>query len=132
MAYRAALAVENARAYRQVQAANRAKDEFLATLSHELRTPLNAVLGWARMLRGGAVSKDKMARAFEVVERNALAQLDLVEDLLDLSRVITGKFRLDVQPVNLTRPSTPRWRRFSRRPPRRASRSRSTLVPTRA
>jgi PAS domain S-box-containing protein len=102
MAYRAALAVENARAYRQVQAANRAKDEFLATLSHELRTPLNAVLGWARMLRGGAVSKEKMARAFEVVERNALAQLDLVEDLLDLSRVITGKFRLDVQPVNLT------------------------------
>ena len=102
MAYRAALAVENARAYRQVQAANRAKDEFLATLSHELRTPLNAVLGWARMLRGGAVSKEKMARAFEVVERNALAQLDLVEDLLDLSRVITGKFRLDVQPVNLS------------------------------
>jgi len=102
MAYRAALAVENARAYRQVQAANRAKDEFLATLSHELRTPLNAVLGWARMLRGGAVSKEKMARAFEVVERNALAQLDLVEDLLDLSRVITGKFRLDIQPVNLT------------------------------
>jgi len=102
MAYRAALAVENARAYRQVQAANRAKDEFLATLSHELRTPLNAVLGWARMLRGGAVSKEKMDRAFEVVERNALAQLDLVEDLLDLSRVITGKFRLDVQPVNLT------------------------------
>jgi PAS domain S-box-containing protein len=102
MAYRAALAVENARAYRQVQAANRAKDEFLATLSHELRTPLNAVLGWARMLRGGAVSQEKMARAFEVVERNALAQLDLVEDLLDLSRVITGKFRLDVQPVSLT------------------------------
>jgi len=102
MAYRAALAVENARAYRQVSAANRAKDEFLATLSHELRTPLNAVLGWARMLRGGAVSKEKMARAFEVVERNALAQLDLVEDLLDLSRVITGKFRLDVQAVNLT------------------------------
>ncbi len=102
MAYRAALAVENARAYRQVQAANRAKDEFLATLSHELRTPLNAVLGWARMLRGGAVSPEKMARAYEVVERNALAQLDLVEDLLDLSRVITGKFRLDVQPVNLT------------------------------
>ena len=102
MAYRAALAVENARAYRQVQAANRAKDEFLATLSHELRTPLNAVLGWARMLRGGAVSQEKMSRAFEVVERNALAQLDLVEDLLDLSRVITGKFRLDVQPVNLT------------------------------
>ena len=100
--YRAALAVENARAYRQVHAANRAKDEFLATLSHELRTPLNAVLGWARMLRSGAVGSEKMPRAFEVIERNALAQLDLVEDLLDLSRVITGKFRLDVQPLNLT------------------------------
>jgi signal transduction histidine kinase/ActR/RegA family two-component response regulator len=102
LAYRSALAVENARAYRQANAANRTKDEFLATLSHELRTPLNAVLGWTRMLRAGAVSGPKMARAFEVIERNAVAQLDLVEDLLDLSRIITGKFRLDVQPVRLS------------------------------
>ena len=103
LAYRSALAVENARAYRQANAANRTKDEFLAMLSHELRTPLNAVLGWTRMLRAGSVSgPTKMARAFEVIERNALAQLDLVEDLLDLSRIITGKFRLDVQPVRLS------------------------------
>jgi signal transduction histidine kinase/ActR/RegA family two-component response regulator len=102
VAYRSALAVENARAYRQANIANRAKDEFLATLSHELRTPLNAVLGWTRMLRAGAVSGVKMTRAFEVIERNAVAQLDLVEDLLDLSRIIRGKFRLDVQPVRFS------------------------------
>ena len=93
LAYRAALAVENARAYGQVNAANRAKDDFLATLSHELRTPLNAVLGWARMLRAGTIGPAKMPRAFEVIERNATAQLDLVEDLLDLSRIITGARR---------------------------------------
>jgi PAS domain S-box-containing protein len=101
VAYRAALAVENARAYRHANAANRAKDEFLATLSHELRTPLNAVLGWARMLRAGSLPPSKMNRAFEVIERNAVAQLDLVEDMLDMSRIITGKFRLDVVPVDL-------------------------------
>jgi signal transduction histidine kinase/ActR/RegA family two-component response regulator len=101
VAYRSALAVENARAYAQVNAANRAKDEFLATLSHELRTPLNAVLGWSRMLRDGTISAGKMPRALEVIERNAIAQLDLVEDLLDLSRIITGKFRLNVAPVDL-------------------------------
>jgi signal transduction histidine kinase len=101
LAYRAALAVENARAYHEANAANRAKDEFLAMLSHELRTPLNAVLGWTRMLRTGSVTPAKMSRAFQVIERNAVAQLDLVEDLLDLSRIITGKFRLDVQPVPL-------------------------------
>ena len=101
VAYRSALAVENARAYAQVNAANRAKDEFLATLSHELRTPLNAVLGWTRMLREGTISAGKSPRALEVIERNAVAQLDLVEDLLDLSRIITGKFRLDIAPVDL-------------------------------
>jgi signal transduction histidine kinase len=102
VAYRSALAVENARAYRQANTANRAKDEFLATLSHELRTPLNAVLGWARMLKSGSLSAGKMPRAFEVIERNAVAQLDLVEDLLDLSRIITGKFRLDVTSIDLS------------------------------
>ena len=101
VADRSALAVENARAYAQVNAANRAKDEFLATLSHELRTPLNAVLGWSRMLREGTISAGKIPRALEVIERNAVAQLDLVEDLLDLSRIITGKFRLNVAPVDL-------------------------------
>ena len=101
VAYRSALAVENARAYKQVNAVNRAKDEFLATLSHELRTPLNAVLGWARMLRDGTISPGKTPRALEVIERNAVAQLGLVEDLLDLSRIITGKFRLNIAPVDL-------------------------------
>ena len=101
VAERSALAVENARAYAQVNAANRAKDEFLATLSHELRTPLNAVLGWTRMLREGTIAAGKSERALEVIERNAVAQLDLVEDLLDLSRIITGKFRLTVAPVDL-------------------------------
>jgi PAS domain S-box-containing protein len=101
VAYRAALAVENARAHRQAYAANRAKDEFLATLSHELRTPLNAVLGWVRMLRAGSLSAPKRDRAFEVIERNAIAQQHLVEDLLDLSRIITGKFKLDIQPLDL-------------------------------
>ena len=101
VAYRAALAVENARAYQQASSANRAKDEFLATLSHELRTPLNAVLGWVRMVRAGTLDPDKLSRALEIIERNAVAQLHLVEDLLDLSRIITGKFQLSIAPVNL-------------------------------
>jgi PAS domain S-box-containing protein len=101
VAYRSALAVENARVYAQASTANRVKDEFLATLSHELRTPLNAVLGWVRMLRAGAVVEAKVPRALEVIEHNAGAQLRLVEDLLDLSRIITGKFRLEIQPVHL-------------------------------
>jgi signal transduction histidine kinase len=102
IAYRSALAVDNARAYRQANAANRAKDEFLATLSLELRTPLNAVLGWTHMLRGGTLSGPKMTRAFEVIERNAMAQLALIEDLLDLSRIIRGKLQLDAQPMRLS------------------------------
>jgi signal transduction histidine kinase/ActR/RegA family two-component response regulator len=102
VAYRSAIAVDNARAYARANAANRAKDEFLAMLSHELRTPLNAVLGWIRMLRSGSVSAGKVPRAYEVIEHNASAQLRLVEDLLDLSRIITGKFRLDVSPVHVS------------------------------
>jgi len=101
VAYRIALAIENARAREQANIANRAKDEFLATLSHEMRTPLNAVLGWVRMLRAGTLGSEKTVRAFEVIERNAIAQLRLVEDLLDLSRIITGKLRLDVAALNL-------------------------------
>jgi PAS domain S-box-containing protein len=90
------------KAYRQARAANRAKDEFLATLSHELRTPLNAVLGWTRMLRTGTVAPERIGRAIEVIERNANAQLRLVEDMLDLSRIITGKLRLEVKPTHLS------------------------------
>ncbi len=93
---------EATRAYSQASEANRAKDEFLATLSHELRTPLNAVLGWARMLRSGGMGPDRTERALEVIERNAEAQLRLVEDMLDLSRIITGNLRLDVQPTRIS------------------------------
>jgi len=83
------------------EAANRAKDEFLAVLSHELRTPLNAVYGWARMLRNRQISGERAERALEAIERNANAQVQLIDDLLDVSRVVTGKMRLDVRPVDL-------------------------------
>ncbi|MEG4507524.1 ATP-binding protein [Microcoleus sp. F6_B4] len=83
------------------EAANRAKDEFLSILSHELRTPLNAILGWSTMLRQKNLSEDKVARALETIERNAKSQAQLIEDILDISRIITGKLRLRVRPVNL-------------------------------
>jgi signal transduction histidine kinase/ActR/RegA family two-component response regulator len=79
----------------------RTKDEFLATLSHELRTPLNAVLGWSQLLRAGKMGPNDLARGLEVIERNARAQAKLVEDLLDMSRIISGKARLDVRSVDL-------------------------------
>jgi len=81
--------------------AGRAKDQFLAVLSHELRTPLNAVYGWARMLREGQVSGDTTQKALDAIIRNANAQVQLIDDLLDVSRVITGKMRLDVRLVDL-------------------------------
>jgi signal transduction histidine kinase/ActR/RegA family two-component response regulator len=81
--------------------ANRLKDEFLATLSHELRTPLNAVLGWTRVLRATSVSPATQARALESIERNARAQARLIEDLLEVSRIVTGKLRLQVRPTDL-------------------------------
>jgi CheY-like chemotaxis protein len=77
------------------------KDEFLATLSHELRTPLNAVLGWATILRTESGSPQILEQGIEVIERNARAQAQLIEELLDMSRVLNGKLRLDVQPVDL-------------------------------
>ena len=80
---------------------NRVKDQFLATLSHELRTPINAVLGWTQMLRAGIVQGERAKAALETIERNAMAQQRLTEDLLDVSRIITGKFRLDLQPVDM-------------------------------
>ena len=82
-----------------LQVASRAKDEFLATLSHELRTPLNAILGWTRMLRLGHLEESRRVTALEVIERNARAQVQLIEDLLDVSRIITGKLRLDMKPI---------------------------------
>jgi signal transduction histidine kinase len=88
-------------ARRKAEEANRLKDEFLATVSHELRTPLNAILGWATMLRRGQLDAENSQQAVEIIERNARAQVQLVEDLLDVSRIITGKLRLDVELVDL-------------------------------
>ena len=85
----------------EAEAANRTKDEFLATMSHELRTPMTAILGWAQMLRSRTLGEADFERALEIVERNAQAQNKLIEDLLDISRIITGKLRLDVRPVDL-------------------------------
>ncbi|WP_254511460.1 PAS domain S-box protein [Anatilimnocola floriformis] len=86
----------------EAERVSRMKDEFLATLSHELRTPLNSILGWATILRsGGATTPNEMEQGIEIIERNARAQAQLIEELLDMSRVINGKLRLDVQPVDL-------------------------------
>jgi PAS domain S-box-containing protein len=101
LARRAALAVENARLYREAQEVNRLKDEFLATLSHELRTPLTAVLGWTRLLGTGQLDEATGKRALETIERNALSQVQLIDDILDVSRVIRGKLRLNVRSTDL-------------------------------
>jgi signal transduction histidine kinase/ActR/RegA family two-component response regulator len=85
----------------ELREANRLKDEFLATLSHELRTPLNAILGWTKLLRAGALPPASIDRALEKVERNAQAQARLVEDLLEVSRIASGKLRLDLRPIDL-------------------------------
>jgi signal transduction histidine kinase/ActR/RegA family two-component response regulator len=85
----------------EAEAANRMKDEFLATVSHELRTPLNAIMGWSHMLRGGRLDPVTVERALETIDRNARCQAQLVEDILDVSRMITGKLRLDIEPVDV-------------------------------
>ena len=85
----------------QAEEANRVKDEFLATLSHELRTPLTAILGWAHMLKSGGLDEATARHAVETVERNALAQRQLVEDVLDVSRIVTGNLRIEQSAVNL-------------------------------
>jgi PAS domain S-box-containing protein len=101
VASRAALMVDNARAYEALRRASGVKDEFLATLSHELRTPLNAILGYAHMLRAGMLPPDKLPRTFETIERNTMSLAKMVEDILDVSRVVSGKMRLNMQPVEL-------------------------------
>jgi signal transduction histidine kinase/ActR/RegA family two-component response regulator len=123
LARRCALAVDNARLYREAQealhareealtreqearreaeVANKVKDEFLATVSHELRTPLTAMLGWLRLLRSGKLNDRDTSRAIETIERNAKVQTQLIEDLLDVSRIITGKIHLDTRQVILS------------------------------
>jgi signal transduction histidine kinase len=100
---RARLLVLEQAARKQAEEANRMKDEFLATLSHELRTPLNAILGWVQVLRTGKLDEAAAARSLETIERNARAQAQLIADLLDVSRIITGKLRLESKPVELHR-----------------------------
>ena len=82
--------------------ASRTKDEFLATLSHEIRTPLNAILGWATLLRSGRSTAKAAEQGLEIIERNARLQAQMIEDLLDMSRIVSGKLRLDVQRIDLT------------------------------
>lgn len=94
------LASERA-ARERAEAASRAKDEFVAMISHEIRSPLNAILGWSQVLRKGALDKTATANALESIERNARAQAQLVSDLLDISRVITGKLRINARPVDI-------------------------------
>lgn len=115
LARRASLAIENAQLYQAAQqdratseaarsaaeAANRIKDEFLAVLSHELRSPLNPILGWTRLLRNKQLDSSKTEQALETIERNAKLQAQLIEDLLDVSRILQGKMTLNIAPVNL-------------------------------
>ncbi len=101
LARRASVAVENASLYREATEASQLKDEFLATLSHELRTPLTAVLGWATLLRTRQDDPAQVSKGLATIERNARVQAQLIDDLLDLSRIVTGKLRLEVQPVEV-------------------------------
>ena len=122
IAAQAAVAIDNARLYERVrkasaereasleaeraarteaERASRVKDEFLATLSHELRTPLNAILGWAQILRAKETADADLAEGLDVIERNTRVQTQLIEDLLDMSRIVSGKIRLDVQQVDV-------------------------------
>ncbi|HEY6802361.1 MAG TPA: ATP-binding protein [Pyrinomonadaceae bacterium] len=106
VADRIALAIERISLYErersaraQAEEANRLKDQFLATVSHELRTPLNAILGWARMLTSGRIDEETAKHALEVIERNARVQAQLIDDLLDVSRIISGKLHLNISPI---------------------------------
>ena len=98
---RAQLLVQEQKARAEAEKLNRLKDEFLSTVSHELRTPLNAILGWSHILRTNKIDEVRMNRALETIERNARSQAQLIDDLLDISRIITGKIRLNVQTVEL-------------------------------
>jgi signal transduction histidine kinase len=101
LARRAAMAIDNARLYHEAQQANRLKDEFLTTVSHELRTPLAAIMNWVSTLRQGRLSPERAARALEVVHRAGEAQARLIEDILDASRAVSGKLRLELREVHL-------------------------------
>jgi signal transduction histidine kinase len=98
---RAAIAIDNAQLYRAAVEASNAKDEFLATVSHELRTPMTATLGWVRMLHLGHFDPETQKTALDAIERSTRAQAKLIEDILDVSSIVLGKFRLDLEPVDL-------------------------------
>jgi PAS domain S-box-containing protein len=108
LAHRCATAIDNARRYaseqearQSAEVASRAKDEFLAVVSHELRTPLNAILGWAKMLRRSPRNEERQTKGLETIERNSIAMAQVIEDLLDMSRVMSGQMRLELQPVDV-------------------------------
>ena len=98
----AALAAENERRYREAEAQNRAKDNFLATLSHELRTPMTSILGWVQFLRTGEYSNEELREALQMIENSARLQKRLIDDMLDVSRIILGKFQVDLRPTHLS------------------------------
>ena len=97
----AALAAENERRYRESEAQNRAKDNFLATLSHELRTPMTSILGWVQFLRSGEYTAEELADALHMIETSAQLQKRLIDDMLDVSRIILGKFQVELRPTHL-------------------------------
>jgi signal transduction histidine kinase len=101
LASMASAAIQKARLYEEAQAANQAKDEFLATLSHELRTPMTTVLGWVQMLRMGLIQNENVENAIAMIEASTRMQARLVEDLLDVSRIIAGKLQMELEPVEL-------------------------------
>src|SRR4051794_17646254 len=98
----AALAAEAERRYRESEAANRAKDHFLATLSHELRTPMTSILGWVQFLRIGGYTQEELDEALQTIETSARLQARLIDDMLDVSRIVLGKFQVDLQPTKVT------------------------------
>ena len=98
---RARLLIRERAARAEAEQANQTKDEFLATLSHELRTPLSAILGWSHLIRSGKLDEGQLMRAFETIERNARSQSQLIDDLLDVSRIITGKLEIEARPLDL-------------------------------
>ena len=102
VARRATLAIDNARLYSQAQDANRAKDEFLANLSHELRTPMTAILGWSHLLQLGGLEPDQITLGLQTIRQSGEAQAKLIDDLLDVSRIVTGKLQINPVPVRLS------------------------------
>jgi len=101
LAHRAALAVDNARLYAEAQEASRLKDEFLATVSHELRTPLSSMMNWVALLRQGKIGPEQVARGLDVLQRSGESQARLIDDILDVSRIVSGQLRFQPQPVEL-------------------------------